>query len=175
MLEQLRQFDWREEFKAFLKITRQPRLTYLDLNEHDFAVFMVFVMIRANSAKRIKLWLTRVCKRCKKRAYSRFPAREFNLRAEEPWGHYGYRIVPDLMVYDQNGTVAVCLEIHRTHRISFGKRRRFLEMGMRFVELHFEGVLKAALWFLEGRENIALSVEHELLLAPVWCGKCRNR
>ena len=79
------------------------------------------------------------------------------------------------MVYDQNGTDSVCPMNLETHRISFGKGRRYLEMGMRFVELHFEGVLKAALWFLEGRENIALSVEHELLLAPAFCGRCQKK
>lgn len=174
VLEHLRSLDWITEFKAFLRVTRKPHLSYLDLNPHDFAVFMLFVLVRANMAG-LKLWLRRACPTCGKRVHSRFPNRVFNLRAEEAWGHYGFRIVPDLMVFDQNGTVAVCLEIHRAHEVKPHKQKRYALMGMRLVEIGFDGVLKAIKQYLDGQTDVSLWVKREALLHKVRCPRCVSK
>lgn len=174
-LEHLRSLDWITEFKAFLRVTRKPHLSYLDLNPHDFAVFMLFVLVRANTAGQVKLWLRRACPTCGKRVNSRFPNRAFNLRAEEPWGHYGLRIVPDLMVFDQNGTVAVCLEVHRAHEVKPHKQKRYMLMGMRLVEVGFDGVLEAIKQHLDGQTDVWFWVEREALLQRVRCPNCPSK
>lgn len=172
VLGHLRARDWQVDFKVFLRVTRKPHLSYLDLNPHDFAVFMLFVLVKANIAGTVRIWLRRSCLRCGKRVLSRFPQRMLNLRAEEAWGYYGFRIVPDLMLFDQDGTVAVCLEVHRAHEVKPHKRKRYALMGMRLLELGFDNVLESIRACLDGQSDVVLEVEREALLHATRCPVC---